>query len=145
MEPLTATAIATLAFTKCFETTIEKLTEAALSKMDELRQKIWKKLRGNPNAENALVAVEQGSKADLDKVAAYLQVALTEDDHFKQEVEQLAKEIHQEISIGKVQGQNVQNVFGGEGQQFNSVSSNAPTIQGGSSHSVTINYNQPSS
>lgn len=143
MEPLTAAVLANLAFTKCFETTIEKFTEAALSKMDKLRQKIWNKLRGNSNAENAIVAVEQGSKADLEKVAAYLQVALTEDEQFKQEVEQLAREIHQEISIGKVQGQNVQNVFGGEGQQFNSVSSNAPTIQGGSGHSVTINYNQP--
>ena len=51
MEPLTAGVIVTLAFTKAFETTIEKFTEAALVKMDELRQKIWNKLRGNPRAE----------------------------------------------------------------------------------------------
>ncbi|WP_322746330.1 hypothetical protein [Nostoc sp. LEGE 12450] len=35
MEPITASAIATLAFTKAFEKTIEKFTEAALVKMDQ--------------------------------------------------------------------------------------------------------------
>lgn len=55
---LSATVIATLAFTKILEKTVEKFTEGALTKMDELRQKIWKKLRGNPRAENALTAVD---------------------------------------------------------------------------------------
>ena len=57
MEPLTAGAIATLAFTKACEKTIEKFTEAALLKMDALRKKIWEKLRGNPNAEKALTHI----------------------------------------------------------------------------------------
>ena len=56
--PLTASAIATLAFTKIFEKTLEKFTEAALAKMDELRKKIWDKLRGDSSAVSALAAVE---------------------------------------------------------------------------------------
>lgn len=93
MEPITAGAIATLAFTKAFEKTIEKFTEAALGKMDELRKKIWGKLRGNPKAETALVAAENGSKPDVDRVAAYLQIILHEEPEFAKEVETLAREI----------------------------------------------------
>ncbi|AFY53612.1 hypothetical protein Riv7116_1038 [Rivularia sp. PCC 7116] len=55
---LTATAIATLAFGKFIEggagKFAEKFTEAALQKMDELRKKIWNKLRGKKNAEAAI-------------------------------------------------------------------------------------------
>jgi hypothetical protein len=54
MEPLTASVIITLAFTKIFEKTIEKFTEAALTKMDELRQKIFNKFQGNVKVETAL-------------------------------------------------------------------------------------------
>jgi hypothetical protein len=95
MEPLslTAGAIATLALTKVFETTIEKFTEAALAKADLLRKKIWDKFKGNDKAEKALAAAEKGSKADLDKVAAYLQVIMTEEPDFAQEVQTLAREI----------------------------------------------------
>ncbi|MBD2254772.1 hypothetical protein [Nostoc parmelioides] len=99
MEPLTAGLIATLAFTKAFEKTIEKFTEVALVKMDELRKKIWEKLRGNPNVEQALTAVEGGNKAELEKVAAYLQYAMFEDKQFAAEVQALA----QEINAGKLQ------------------------------------------
>jgi len=99
MEPLTAGVIATLAFTKAFEKTIEKFTEAALAKMDMLRKKIWQKLQGNPNAEKALTAVEQGNKAELDKVAVYLQYVMLEDKEFSAEVQALA----QEINAGKLQ------------------------------------------
>jgi hypothetical protein len=93
IEPITAGAIATLAFTKVFEKTIETFTEAALHKMDELRKKIWDKLRGNPKAESAFVAAEQGSKADLNMVAAHLQIVLHEEPEFAEELEKLAREI----------------------------------------------------
>ncbi len=139
MEPLTASAIATLAFTKIFEKTLEKLTEAALIKVNQLRQKIWDKLRGNPKAEVALAEVEKGSKQDLETVAALLQVEMNQDDLFAQDIEQLAQEIQQEINIGKVQGQNIQNVYSGEAQQNNAVGNHAPVIQGGSGHSITFN------
>ena len=135
MEPITTGFIVTLAFTKAFETTIEKFTEAAVAKMDRLRQKIWDKLRGNPKAENAIAAVEQGSKADIEKVAAYLQVAMDVDDNFAQEVETLAREIQQEINIGKVQGA-PWNVPGGDAQSAKE--SKAPFIQGGSGNTNSI-------
>ncbi|MCV3212191.1 hypothetical protein OGM63_01385 [Plectonema radiosum NIES-515] len=139
MEPLTAGAIATLAFTKAFEKTIEKLTEATLTKINDLRKKIWQKFRGNLKAETALAAAEKGSKPDLETVTAYLKQAMDYDNQFAQEVQNLAKEIQQEINIGKIQGQNVQNVYGGEAEQYNVNNPNAPVIQGGSGHNITFN------
>ena len=99
MEPITATVIATLAFTKVFETTVEKFTEAAIAKMGELRKKIWDKLRSNPRAESALAAVEKGSKADLDRLSVYLHDAMDDDPQFAAEVKAIAQEIH----AGKLQ------------------------------------------
>ena len=139
MEPvsLTAGAIASLAFAKVFETTIEKFTEKALEKIDRLREKIWDKLRGT-KAESALAEVEKGSKADLDKVALYLQVVMTEEPEFAKEIETLAKEIHQEINIENQKGQNIQNVYGGKAEQNNAIGTNAPVVQGGSNNTINI-------
>lgn len=67
--------------------------------MDQLRQLIWQKLRGNPRAETALTAVEQGSKPDLDRLTVYLQDVMEDDPQFATEVESIAKEIH----AGKLQ------------------------------------------
>ncbi len=139
MEPITAGAIATLAFTKAFEKTIEKFTEATWNKIETLRKKIWQKLSGNKEAEKVLTAAETGSKEDLDKVAQYLEREMEWDKNFAQEVQTLAREIQQEINIGEIQGQNVQNVYGGEAQQNNANNTNAPVIQGGSGHNITFN------
>lgn len=139
MEPLTTGAIATLAFTKAFEKTIEKFTEATWNKIEVLRKKIWHKLGGNKQAEKVLTAAETGSKEDLDKVAQYLEQEMEWDKNFAQEVQTLAHEINQEINIGEIQGQNVQNVYGGEAQQNNANNTNAPVIQGGSGHNFTFN------
>ncbi|BAY89455.1 MULTISPECIES: hypothetical protein [unclassified Tolypothrix] len=141
MEPVTLTAagIATLVFTKAFETTIEKATESVLKKLEQLRQKILQKFKGTPRVEAALVKVQQGSQEDLNVVAAYLQEAMNNDPQFAEEVKTLATEIHQEINIGKVEGKNVQNVYGGEAFQSNDAK--APTIQGGSGHTINITYN----
>ncbi len=141
MEPLTLTAagIATLVFTKAIETTVEKATESVLKKLEQLRQKIVQKFQGQPKVEAALTKVQQGSKEDLNVVAAYLQVAMDTDAQFAEEVKTLATEINQEINIGKVEGKNVQNVYGGEAFQSNDAK--APTIQGGSGHTITFNYN----
>ena len=102
MEPVTITAatIATLAFTKFLEGSAgklsEKFTETAITKMDQLRQLIWNKLRGNPKAETVLAAVEQGSKPDLDRLAVYLQDEMRDDPQFAAEVQTIAQEIHLE-------------------------------------------------
>ncbi len=139
MEPITAATIATLAFTKAFEKTIEKFTEATWNKIDALRKKISQKLGGNKDAEKALTAAETASKEDLELVAQYLEREMEWDKNFAQEVETLAREIQQEINIGQIQGQNVQNVYGGEAQQNNANNTNAPVIQGGSGHNITFN------
>ncbi|ACC82963.1 hypothetical protein Npun_R4604 [Nostoc punctiforme PCC 73102] len=144
MEPvsLTAAAIATLVITKAIEKTVEKITESTLDKLKLLRQKIWDQFKGKPKVQEALTKAEQGSKEDLNFVAAYLQVEMDSYPQFGEEVQSLAKEIHQEINIDKVQGKNVQNVYGGQG--FQSIDSKAPTFQGVDNSLITINYHQNS-
>ncbi|MBD0266380.1 MAG: hypothetical protein ICV78_27775 [Tolypothrix sp. Co-bin9] len=145
MEPvtLTAAAIATLVFTKAIEKTVEKLTESTLNKLKALREKIWQKFQGNQKLETYLTKAQAGSKADVDLLAAHLQVAMDTDPKFAQEVQKLAEEINQEINIGKIEGRNVQNVYGGEAFQSNDAQ--APTFQGGSGHTININYGDRSS
>jgi Cdc6-like AAA superfamily ATPase len=111
-EPLTITAIgiATLAFGKFLEDGAiklgekfleggvtklgEKFSERALENTNELRKKIWNKLRGNQDAETALNAVEQkGEEIDLEKIANYLQIAMEEDPKFASELKAIAQEI----------------------------------------------------
>jgi hypothetical protein len=131
---LSAAAIATLAFTKMLEKTVEKFTQDALTKMDELRKKIWKKLQSNPRAENALTAVEQGSKDELQRLAVYLQDAMEEDPHFANEVRVLAQEIH----AGKLQDNS---------QMTQSNYDNArgwqTKVDGGTAYIGEIHFNQP--
>jgi hypothetical protein len=145
MEPVTLTAagIATLVCTKAIEKTVEKLTEGVLEKLERLRQKILQKFKGTPKVEEALAKSQEASKEDVNVLAAYLQVAMDADPKFAREVQSLATEIHQEINIGKVEGKNVQNVYGGEA--FQSIDAKAPTFQGGSGHNITVNYNTPPS
>ena len=115
VEPvsLTAAAIATLAFTKFLESGSgelgKKFTETAITKMEQLRQKIWEKLRGKTKAESALATVEkQGSQAELGRVTVYLQDEMEDDPQFAAEVQALA----QEINAGKLQDNStmVQNI-----------------------------------
>jgi hypothetical protein len=131
---LSATVIATLAFTKMLEKTVEKFTEGALTKMDELRQTIWNKLRGNPRAENALTAVEQGNKDELQRLAVYLQDAMDDDPQFANEVRALAQEIH----AGKLQDNR---------QMTQSNYDNArgwqTKVDGGTNYFGEIHFNQP--
>ncbi|NEP60740.1 MAG: hypothetical protein F6K31_27725 [Symploca sp. SIO2G7] len=92
---LSATAIATLAFTKAFEKTVENITQATWSKIDQLRQKIWLKLRSHFNqVEPVLNGAAQGSETDLEKVAEYLNVVMNEDSEFAAEVQMLARQIN---------------------------------------------------
>ncbi len=102
MEPatLTATAIATLAFTKFLEGSAgkaaEKFTEAAIAKMDELRKQIWAKLRGRARVEEVKTSIEttaQINQAQVNQIAAYLQVAMDEDPQFARQIQALAHEM----------------------------------------------------
>ena len=97
---LTASAIATLAFTKFLEGSAgkvaEKFTEGAIARMDDLRQKIWVKLRGRPRVEAVKATVEttkQMTQTEVNQLAAYLQVAMDEDASFAREIQAIAHEI----------------------------------------------------
>ncbi len=136
MEPITTTVIVTLAFTKFLETTVEKFTEGGLKKIDELRQKIWAKLRGNAKAEEAFKAVEAQETKDITPIVNYLNEV--EDPKFLEELQTLARQI---INIGTVEGENW-NVSGGV-VNYNK-ESKAPIVQG-NENTINISYNnQPS-
>ncbi len=102
MEPMTLTAgaIATLAFQKFLDAgagkLAEKFTEAAIVKMDDLRKRIWAKLRGRPRVEEVKAIVEQKaeiSQEQVNQLAAYLQVAMDDDPQFAREIQMIAHEI----------------------------------------------------
>ncbi len=126
MEPLTATAIASLAFlaTKVGEKALDKSLDAAWEKANVLRKKIWDKLRGDEHAETALTQAEQGDEKAIEDVADYLKIAMKRDPEFAEEVQQLAQQI---VNIGEVQGE-VFNVFGGVVNVVKNPT--APVIQG---------------
>jgi CHAT domain-containing protein len=100
---ITASALATLAFQKFIESgageLAKKFTGTAISKMDELRQKIWDKLRGkSPRVDEALVQAERGDHAALATIARHLDVVMDENPDFAREVQAIA----QEINAGKL-------------------------------------------
>ncbi len=110
MEPITVATIVALVF----QTTVEKFTEAALEKINTLRQIIWNKLKANPKDEKALQAAEKGSKTDLEKVADYLKVAMNDEADFAEKVKGLATEIQ---SL-KIQDNSSMNQANSGGQNF---------------------------
>ncbi|WP_425217319.1 hypothetical protein, partial [Tumidithrix helvetica] len=107
MEPatlLTASGLATLAFTKAFEETIKTLTGEALKKVGSLlsllRQKIKEKLSGNPEAAEAIAQGEaSGSEAEANSIATHLQAVMTSDPSFAEELKEIATKIHNELNI----------------------------------------------
>jgi hypothetical protein len=95
---MTAGAIAALAFQEFVKSgageLAKRFTGEAITKMDELRQKIVERLKGKPKAETAIAAIEQGSKTDLDRLAVYLQDEMEDDLQFADDVRILANEIN---------------------------------------------------
>ncbi len=75
--------------------TAEKMTEAGLQKIGELRQALSTKLKGNPAAEEALKKAEAfGTEDDLRDVANYVDMAARKDDAFAKKVQNLVQEIN---------------------------------------------------
>ncbi len=100
-EPITATAIAILAFQQFIGSSsgelAKKFTAEAISKMDILLKRIWTKLRGRPSVENVKSSIEKTGKItpeQINQIAAYLQVSMDEDPDFSGEIRALAKEIN---------------------------------------------------
>ena len=140
---LTVTVIADLAFKTFLETAAgeaaKKFTEAALSKMDELRQKIVGRLRGVEGAKAAITKLEtqSGTAADVETVADYLRIAMREDPQFADELTVLAKE----IKAGKIQDNSQMN----QSNYDSSTGFQGKAEQGGTLYQGTNNfYNQPS-
>ena len=106
-DPVTfsASAIAKLAFQEFIKSgageVAKKFTSEAIAKMGQLRQLIWDKLRGNPDAESSLTSVEQGEKDDIADVGTYLKAAMKKDPEFAAQVQAIA----QEINAGKLMDQ----------------------------------------
>lgn len=150
-DPVTLTVgtIAALAFTKFLESTAgeaaKKLTPAVLNKMEALRQKIWAKLRGIPEVEELNATVKKDGKVtdqQIKLLPPHLEAAMKGDEAFAQDIRQLASEINQEINIGQILGENVQNVYGGSAVQINDP--NAPVFTGdisGGTFNFTITNN----
>jgi hypothetical protein len=89
---------------KFIESTIgkvaEKMTEAGIKKIGELRGAIVAKLRGNPAAVEALAKAEAfGAEDDLKDVANYLDMAARKDVAFGQQVQKLVQEIQTLVQI----------------------------------------------
>lgn len=112
---LTASVIATLAFQEFVKSSLGELskrfTAEAINKMGQLRKLIWQKLRGNPDAENALTnVVEKNAEEEIADVATYLKAAMKRDSDFAAQVQALA----QEINAGKLVDQSnmTQNNYG---------------------------------
>ena len=137
-DPITAASIATLIFTTAVGKLTESLTEDARKQLGQKLQAL-KKLIGSRfqgKAKDALAEAEQGDETAIETVSSYLGVAMNEDDEFANQVRTLAQDIQQVISIGQVQSQNVQNVFGGEANQVNNAT--GPVIMGGSNNTIHI-------
>ncbi|MFG6105344.1 hypothetical protein U2F10_24025 [Leptothoe sp. EHU-05/26/07-4] len=140
-DPVTLTvgAIAALAFTKFLESSAgeaaKKLTPTVLDKTESLRQKIWTKLRGIPAVDELNAAVEKNGQVNESQVkllTPHLEAAMKADDSFSQDIRQLASEISQDINIGEILGENVQNIYGGSAIMINNPK--APTVAGNNSH-----------
>jgi uncharacterized protein with PhoU and TrkA domain len=141
MEPatLTATTIATLAFTKFLEGSAgkaaEKFTEAAFAKMDDLRKHIWAKLRGRARVEEVKAVVEtqkQITEAQINQLAAYLQVAMDEDPQFAKQIQAIA----QEITLMQIEDNSsmIQNNYGGTNYQTKTGANNTNFFGGTHTH-----------
>ncbi len=102
IETLTAGAIAKLAFDGVIQAGAGKLTEAALEKGNQLWQKIRGKVKEEGVKETTLVEVENKKSLDIleQQVVPFLQVAMLKDQQFKQEIQNIAQQINQEIQEG---------------------------------------------
>ena len=71
----------------------KQFTNAAISKMADLREAIWSKLKGNSRAESALRELAEGSQDNLDRLLIYLKDAMADDPDFSACLEKIAFEI----------------------------------------------------
>lgn len=146
MEPISVTAAAVLSYAlpKLLDASIakigESLTEGSLSRIKQLGEQLLQKIRmrfqKHPEANKVLVAAEQGSKDDIQKLENYLQGILEREPAFVEELQPIVQEIEQTIKIEAPNARNIQQVSGGQGLQVNDPQ--APVIQAGDNN--TFNF-----
>jgi ribosomal protein L31E len=97
-EPITAIAIATLAFQKAIEAVGsevgKKFAASAYELMNNLREKIWNRFKGNETVEVELQKADTGDRQAVEAVADYLKVAMRESPEFASELQLMANEIN---------------------------------------------------
>jgi hypothetical protein len=106
MEPistLTASAIASLAFQEFIKSGAGELAKRfapeAITRMNDLRELIWQRLKGNPDAAAAIEQAKNGSEEEVSDVVTYLKAEMKKDPDFASQVQAIAQEIH----AGKIQ------------------------------------------
>ncbi|MGA1284328.1 MAG: hypothetical protein ACO34J_09745 [Prochlorothrix sp.] len=142
MDPatLTVAAIVSLVLNKALETSAEKLTEAGLEKLNQLRQVIQTKFQGNDKVLKALDP-DEGTEEAEETLRSYLKVKMDEDPEFERQVRDLAAQVYQEIQVDNTQGRNVQQVFGGKATQINDAQ--GPILGDISGGTINIGYGNP--
>ena len=135
---ITASAIATLAFQKMVEgvgsETGKKFSEKAFGLIDQLRQKIVARFKGQEKVQPILDQAQTGDSAAIQNLAKFIDLEMF-DEKFKGELSQLAEQINQYIiedNSTQVQinhgGTNFQNkVTGGKVFQAETININETT------------------
>jgi dihydroneopterin aldolase len=131
---------------KFIESTIgkvaEKMTEAGIKKIGELRGAIVAKLQGNPAAVEALAKAEAfGAEDDLRDVANYLDMAARKDAVFGQQVQSLVQEIKTLVQFDDVNAENSLQFFGNVEQVVNQP--NAPVFYAKDNVKIEVKIEQP--
>jgi hypothetical protein len=95
---LTVSAIAALAFQEFIKSGAgelgKKFAPAAIAKMNDLRELIWQRLKGNPDAASAIEQARNGSEEEVSDVVTYLKAEMKKDPEFASQLQAIAQEIH---------------------------------------------------
>ncbi len=97
---LTAAEIVNLAFSGAVQATGGALSQTAIAKSKQLWQKIKNKFIGNPIAEEAIADAEKEKSLDIleEEIIPMLRSAMRKDSQFSQDLQNIAREINQEIN-----------------------------------------------
>jgi dihydroneopterin aldolase len=124
------------------EKVAEKMTEAGMKKIGDLRAAIVQKLQGNLAAVEAVAKVEAfGAEDDLRDVANYLDMVQRKDQVFAQDVEKWVQEIQTLVQFDDVNAENSLQFFGNVEQVVNKP--NAPVIYAKDNVKIELRMEQP--
>jgi hypothetical protein len=111
--------------------------------IQKLGQLVWQRaIKGKPEAEKVLTAVEQQTPGEVQKLTNYLHGAWQRDPELAKQVQELVQEIHQEITIGQQQGGEVWNVYGGKAEKNEFTDNKAPIVKDNTG-TINITYGTP--